>query len=207
MVTPRLELRGATDELLDGLIPAVHAGRAMAEPAPFDDPMSLYESDPDTRVEQWLQAVWRGRATAQPDLWRLCLVVVVDGEPVGVQDLIGDQVPLFGSVTSFSWLSSEVRGRGLGTQMRAAVNHLAFEGLGAQEAQSEAFIDNDASNQVSHSLGYQENGTMWATSRGVPALLRRWRLTRDGWLLHRRDDIHLHGAPECASMLGLQPRR
>lgn len=206
VVTPCLELRGATDELLERLVPVVRAGRAMAEPAPFDDPMSLYESDPDTRVQRWLQAVWRGRATARPELWRLCLVVVVDGEPVGVQDVIGDQVPVFGAVTSFSWLSSDVRGRGLGAEMRAAVNHLAFAGLGVQEAHSEAFVDNDASNRVSHRLGYEENGTIWATRRGTPARLRRWRLTRDAWLPRRRDDIALYGVRECASMLDLPLR-
>jgi hypothetical protein len=34
--------------------------------------------------------------------------------------------------------------------MRAAVLHLAFAGLGAREAESDAFTDNHASNKVSH---------------------------------------------------------
>ncbi len=52
VTTPRIELRGATDDLLEELVPLVRAGQADADPPPFDDPMSLYESDPDTRVEK-----------------------------------------------------------------------------------------------------------------------------------------------------------
>jgi RimJ/RimL family protein N-acetyltransferase len=43
--------------------------------------------------------------------------------------------------------------------MRAAALHLAFAGLGAREATSEAFADNRASNRVSQTLGYEPNGT------------------------------------------------
>ena len=88
----------------------------------------------------------------------MCLVVVLDGKAVGVQDLIGDQFPTYGSLVSFSWLSADVRRRGLGTEMRAAVLHLAFEGFGATEATTEAFLDNAGSNGVSRSIGYDENG-------------------------------------------------
>ena len=59
--TPRLELVGAADEMLAELAPLVRDGKVFAEPAPYDDPMSFYESDPDVRVSRWLQSVWRGR--------------------------------------------------------------------------------------------------------------------------------------------------
>ncbi len=52
--------------------------------------------------------------------------------------------------------------------MRAAILHLAFAGLSAREASSEAFADNDASNGVSRALGYEPNGTTWATRPGQP---------------------------------------
>lgn len=45
--TPTLELRGATDELLDQLADVVRSGKTHADPAPYDDPMSFYETDPD----------------------------------------------------------------------------------------------------------------------------------------------------------------
>lgn len=41
--TPKLELRGATDDLLDRLAEVVWAGKTHADPAPYDDPMSFYE--------------------------------------------------------------------------------------------------------------------------------------------------------------------
>jgi hypothetical protein len=44
--TPRLALVGATDELLERLIPIIRAGVVDSGPLPFDDPMSLYEDSP-----------------------------------------------------------------------------------------------------------------------------------------------------------------
>jgi RimJ/RimL family protein N-acetyltransferase len=87
--------------------------------------------------------------------------------------------------------------------MRAAVLHLAFVGLGAREAASDAFTDNRASNQVSRALGYEPNGTDWDTRRGEAALIQRWRLTRDAWDRVRRDDIELVGVRECLPALRL----
>lgn len=203
VVTPRLELRGATDSLLERLSPAVRDGKADAEPAPFDDPLSLYEQDPDLRVRKWVQGIWRMRGSIEPDLWRLYFMVMLDEQPIGIQDLIGSQFPSFGTVVSFSWLSSDVRQRGLGTEMREAVLHLAFSGLNSKEAHSEASFDNDGSNHVSQRLGYQPNGTTWATRRGQQAQLQRWRLTRDEWQRQRRDDIELHGVDSCRATLGL----
>ena len=66
-----------------------------------------------------------------------------------MQDLIGVDFSTFGTVTSFSWLVDDQRGRGLGHEMRAAILHLAFDGLGAKEASSDAFVDNHGSNAIS----------------------------------------------------------
>jgi RimJ/RimL family protein N-acetyltransferase len=197
VVTPRIELRAATDDLLEELVPLVRAGQADAEPPPFDDPMSLYESDPDSRVDKWLQAVWRSRGRVEPDFWRLSLAVLVRGRPVGMQDVIGLAFDAFHSVTTFSWLAADLRGRGVGREMREAALHLSFDGFGAAEATSEAFVDNTGSNHVSESLGYRSNGTTWATRRGEPAILQRWRITREQWSPWRRDDITIGGAEAC----------
>jgi RimJ/RimL family protein N-acetyltransferase len=201
--TPALELRGATDELLDRVAPLVRAGKTQADPPPYDDPMSFYEPDPDLRVATWLRAIWRGRGKVDPDAWRLYFVVVVDEQAVGMQNLFGVNFSTLGTVTSFSWLSTDQRGRGLGREMRQALLHLAFEGLGAREATSEAFVDNAGSNAVSRRLGYQPNGSDWATRQGEPALLNRWRLTREAWQRHRRDDIRLHDVEACKALLPL----
>jgi RimJ/RimL family protein N-acetyltransferase len=201
--TPRIELVGATDERLAQLQDVVRAGKAMADPAPYDDPMSLYEDDPDLRVRKWLQAVWRGRGSVTPDFWRLHMVVLFEGQAVGMQDVIGDRFGTFGTAVTFSWLSSDLRGRGLGSEMRHAALHLAFAGLGATEATTEAFVDNPGSNGVSRSLGYEPDGVAWATRRGEPGLMQRWRITRDGWLARQRTDIELHGVAACREALGL----
>jgi RimJ/RimL family protein N-acetyltransferase len=203
VTTPTLELRGATDNLLDELADVVRDGKAHADPSPYDDPMSFYEPDPDVRVAQWLRAIWRGRGKVEPDAWRLYFVVVVDGHPVGMQDLIGVNFSTFGTVTSFSWLVDDQRGRGLGHEMRDAILHLAFDGLGAKEASSDAFVDNHGSNAISRDLGYEPNGSDWATRQGEPALLNRWRLTRDNWEQRRRDNIRLHNIEACRTSLPL----
>jgi RimJ/RimL family protein N-acetyltransferase len=201
--TPMLELRGATDELLEALVPAVRAGIVdPALPLPFDDPVSHYEPSPQ-REWRWLRSTWAGRSRVDPTSWRLYFVVVVDGEPVGVQDLIGIGFVPLGTVATFSWLVPGVRRRGIGSEMRSAILHLAFEGLGALEASSEAFLDNAGSNGVSRALGYEPNGTTWATRRGEPAQLQRWALSRRRWEERRRDDIELTGVQACLPVLGL----
>lgn len=199
--TPRVELHGATDALLIELLPLVRAGHADADPPPFDDPMSLYDEDPDSRAQKWLRAIWRSRGRLEPDFWRLHFVVVIDGKPAGMQDVIGIDFDTYGTVTTFSWLGADFRSRGFGREMRAAALHLAFEGLGASEAASEAFLDNVGSIRVSETLGYERNGFEWATRRGSPAQLQRWRLTRDQWLPTRRDDIVMSGVEACQRAL------
>ncbi|WP_152346220.1 GNAT family N-acetyltransferase [Brevibacterium sp. CFH 10365] len=199
--TPRLELVGADDEKLAALAPLVREGKVFAEPAPYDDPMSFYESDPDVRVSKWLQSVWRGRGRFGPAEFRLGFAVLVDGQAVGMQDLIAEKFDTCGTVLSFSWLSTDVRGRGLGTEMRSAMLHLAFAGLDAREAGSDAFIDNIGSNRVSEALGYARNGVEWDIRRGEPGLLQRWRLTREAWEAGRRDDIELTGVEDFVALL------
>ena len=73
---------------------------------------------------------------------------------VGIQELTADDFAGSRSVSSGSWLTASAQGRGLGVEMRAAVLHLAFAGLGALEAQTSAWIDNPASQRVSLRLGY-----------------------------------------------------
>jgi RimJ/RimL family protein N-acetyltransferase len=202
--TPALSLLGATDARLARLVPIVRQGVVTGPPWPFDDPSSLYKDSPE-REWTWLQRIWAGRGRVTDSFWRLYFVVVVDGEPVGMQDLIGREFATFGTVSSFSWLAPGVRRRGLGREMRQAVLHLAFEGLGAREAESDAFFDNHASNRVSEAIGYEPNGLDRDTRRGEVAAIRRWRLTREQWAKGRRDDISLAGVDDCRPVLGIHP--
>jgi RimJ/RimL family protein N-acetyltransferase len=202
VTTPRLALHGATDDWLEQLIPIVREGVAVGDDVPFDDPMSLYAESPE-REWRWLRGIWAGRGRVDATFWRLYFVVVVDGAPVGMQDLIGIDFGSVGTVATFSWLAPSLRSQGIGIEMRSAALHLAFAGLDAKEASSEAFVDNEASNRVSCALGYEPNGTDWATRRGEPAQLARWRLTRESWARRQRPDIELAGVDACRLVLGI----
>src|SRR3954447_1672438 len=65
--------------------------------------------------------------------------------------------------------------------MRAAVLHLAFAGLGAEAATSEAFADNHASYGVSKKLGYRDDGIARHLVADKPVVGRRLRLDRADW--------------------------
>jgi RimJ/RimL family protein N-acetyltransferase len=75
--------------------------------------------------------------------------------------------------------------------------HLAFEGLGAQEAHSGAFHDNAASLATSRSVGYTENGEIRALRRGVADRVAKVRMDRAMWAERRRDDIEIVGLEAC----------
>jgi RimJ/RimL family protein N-acetyltransferase len=121
-----------------------------------------------------------------------------------VQELSAQQFPVTRAVESGSWLVRSAHGRGIGREMRAAVLHLAFEGLGAVEAYSASFDDNPASEAVSRANGYEPNGSTMFAREGKPARSNKWVLTRDRWLDRRRDDIDLLGLDACRELLGVR---
>lgn len=143
--TPDLVLRVMTEAdalALGGLVPA---------------DVTWDPSVPDVghRVEQ---AYWRHMGQWRHDNWVLPFTVLRDGVLLGVQALEAKDFPVRRVVDSYSWLVTGARGHGVGKQMRAAVLELAFRGLGAAYAISEAYADNAASLGVSRALGYVENG-------------------------------------------------
>jgi RimJ/RimL family protein N-acetyltransferase len=196
--TPRLELRYPDD---DDLVALAHLTAER-----IHDPGSMPFSVPWTRAESpviernTLQHQWSRRASLTRDDWSLPFMVIADGEPVGVQDILAKQFAVRRTVETGSWLVQRVQGRGVGTEMRAAVLHFAFAGLGAEEALSGSF-DNPASAAVSRHLGYEHNGEEFVEREGEPARMQRWILTRAKWTPHRRDDIHIDGLGACRPLL------
>lgn len=89
--------------------------------------------------------------------------------------------------------------------MRDAALHLCFEGFSAAEASSEAFLDNIGSNRVSEALGYERNGTTWATRRRQPEQMQRWLVARKNWLQAGRSDITMTGVDACRQALSQRP--
>ncbi len=135
------------------------------------------------------------------DDWSLPFAVCVDGEPLGVQDVFAKQFAVRRTVETGSWLAQRAQGRGIGTEMRAAVLHFAFAGLGAEEAQSGSFVDNPASAAVSRHNGYVPNGEEIVEREREAARLLRWVLTRSTWTPFRRDDITIVGLEACVPLL------
>jgi RimJ/RimL family protein N-acetyltransferase len=106
-------------------------------------------------------------------------------------------------VSTGSWVGRRHHGQGIGTEMRAAVLHLAFAGLQAEFATSGAFADNAASLAISRKLGYADDGVERFVVRGRPVLSRRLRLDRACWQAHRTIPVEISGLPACRSSFGL----
>jgi RimJ/RimL family protein N-acetyltransferase len=118
-----------------------------------------------------------------------------------VQDLVGEQFAVRKTVHTGSWLGIDHQGRGLGKEMRAAVLHLAFVGLGAERAETAAWHDNLASLGVTRSLGYRPNGERLGVRRGVAERQLAFVLTRAEW--RERDDITIEGLDPCLPLFGV----
>lgn len=200
--TPRLELRPVREaemadlsELIDG---GIHDPATMPFLIPFTDAPNPQRAHDSYRF--WM-GCWAGWSV---ESWRLVLAAYSDGRCVGSQDLQATDFPTLRTVTTGSWLGLPHQGHGLGREMRAAVLQLAFEGLGAQRAATEAFEDNVASLRVTESLGYHRNGSEVVRRRDGRATVLRYVLERDDWEPRRRDDIALDGlSAEALDMFGL----
>jgi RimJ/RimL family protein N-acetyltransferase len=124
-----------------------------------------------------------------------------------VQGLTAKSFAQLQTVSTGSWLGRQHQGRGLGKEMRSAILHLAFEGLGAAEALSGAFHDNEASLATSRSLGYVENGNRLELRRGKPDRMVDFKLDRARWAESRRNDIEIEGIDACREMFGAVARQ
>jgi RimJ/RimL family protein N-acetyltransferase/predicted GNAT family acetyltransferase len=151
--TPRLELRLPTRAEARRLFAVAAAGIHDPDVMPFEIPWT----------DSLDEAGFVGYSTASTaDSIRFA--AFLDGEPIGVQGL--DVHPEW--VTTGSWLGAAYQGRGLGTEMRAAVLTYAFDHRDAAVARSGAIPGNPQSLGVSRKLGYEEVGTHVVSPRGEP---------------------------------------
>jgi RimJ/RimL family protein N-acetyltransferase len=196
--TPRLEMRLPREEefgALNALIDAgIHDPATMPFAAPFTD------VPPPRRARESAQFWWRQRAEWSPEKWAYSGAVYVEGRVVGVQGMMADHFGALRSVETGSWLGQAFQGQGLGKEMRQAILHLAFEGLGAEVAHSGAFHDNAASLATSRSVGYVDNGETVALRRGTADRILKVRIDRAIWEKQRRDDIEIIGLDGCLDM-------
>jgi RimJ/RimL family protein N-acetyltransferase len=161
--TPRLELRLATVDELRRLYDVAAGGIHDPGTMPF---AVAWTDDLDERA--FLAHHADTLEASNPESWTLNLVAFLDGAPVGVQALRAERFAETRTVDTGSWLGRPWQGRGLGTEMRAAVLALAFEQLGAQLATSGAIQGNPQSLGVSRKLGYAEVGSHTVSPRGEP---------------------------------------
>jgi RimJ/RimL family protein N-acetyltransferase len=199
--TPRLELRYPDDADLNALADLAVDGIHHPDYMPFSTPWTQVE--PPERARSVLQWAWRQAGAFAPDSWNLPMATVVDGVVVGTQGIEADRFPVLREVETGSWLGLRYQGLGIGTEMRAAIVHLAFAGLDARDVTSAAFTDNAASLAVSRKNGYAEDGIRREVRYDSAAVLRRLRLTRDAWQACRRDDIEIVGLAPCLPLFGL----
>jgi RimJ/RimL family protein N-acetyltransferase/ribosomal protein S18 acetylase RimI-like enzyme len=160
--TPRLELRVPTVAELRLLYEVAAAGVHEPDRMPFAVPWTD-ALDEATFLTFHESKLWSSR----PESWDAVLVAFLDGRPVGVQSIGGESFGETRRVETGSWLGRAYQGRGLGTEMRAAVLALAFDGLGAEVAVSGAIDGNPQSLGVSRNLGYEQVGSHPVAPRGT----------------------------------------
>jgi RimJ/RimL family protein N-acetyltransferase len=201
--TPRLTLRGLTDELAVELAALAARGIHDDDFMPFAMPWSRRPSPELER--QALQFYWRCRADTSPASWNINLVVLVDGDVVGTSGLIASDFGRMRQVETGSWLGREHQGRGIGKEMRLATLALGFDGFGAEWATTGAWHDNGPSLGVTKSLGYTVAGRRRAIRDDrEPDTLLGFEMPRAHYDEHlRRDDIELIGVEPVRELLGI----
>jgi RimJ/RimL family protein N-acetyltransferase len=206
ITTPSLELRPIDPEMAFDLCSLATHG--VHDPAfmPFDTPWT--DEEPLTLQQNGLRFIWRLWAEWSPDNWNLAWGVFVDGQLVGNQAIEGRHFPMRRTVETGSWLGLAFQGRGIGKEMRAAILHFGFDGLGAQRAETAAYHDNEPSLGVTRSLGYEDDGTEIMVRRGRRDEHQRFKMERAKWAPTRRDDIEITGlTPGALALFGLDDDR
>jgi len=201
--TPLLTLRMPTDHELVQLLQVIGEGIHDASFMPFR--LGWTDVPSPQREQESLAHWWRCRADWAPTNWHWCGAVHVGDHIMGVQDLIANDFGTLREVSSGSFIGLKHQGRGIGKEMRAAVLHLAFAGLGATRAYSGYIEGNTASKRVSEALGYVPNGYSSVVVRGQAVREINLVLERSVWESRRRDDISIEGLEECLELLGASP--
>jgi RimJ/RimL family protein N-acetyltransferase len=196
--TPRLEIRLPREDEFGELLALVEQGIHDPDTTPFITPWT--DRPQPHRDRESVQFWWRVRAEWSADKWAYTGGVYVDGQIIGVQDMMATRFAQIRSVSTGSWLGRQHQHQGLGREMRQAILHLAFAGLGAEEARSRAFFDNAASLATSRSVGYEENGEERAARRDGADRTISFRMDRATWESRRREDIELIGLEGCLDM-------
>ena len=179
--TPRLELRLGTHAEVLALAELAAAGIHPPGEMPFASAWTDGAGTPGF-VERFATFHEDQLAGWTPDDWTLNLLVWEGDTLAGTQGVSGAQFATKRTVATGSWLGHGHQGRGVGTEMRAAVLELAFVWLGAEAATSSWMKGNDASRRVSEKLGYEVVEETTQSPRPGESV-RAWNVRREraGW--------------------------
>ncbi|MCG5216358.1 GNAT family N-acetyltransferase [Streptosporangium sp. KLBMP 9127] len=199
LTTPRLTLRLPTLDDLDDLADCAMAGVHDPDAMPFLIPWTTAPAEdlPRNVIQYHLLTL----ASWQPGAWQCNFIVVHDGQVVGSQNVGASDLKITREVSTGSWLGRAHQGKGIGTEMRAAVLHFAFEGLGVDSARSSAFLDNPSSLAVSRKLGYRPDGTETRARDGERATDQRFLLGRSDFV--SPVPVRIHGLDACRHLFGI----
>lgn len=200
LTTRRLELRVPSDDelavLADKAADRVHLPGEQPYLTPWTD------APPTERALHVIQQHWSRRGAWSVDAWALELAVFHLARPVGMVVLKASQFPVLREVRTESWLGLKHHGQGLGTEARAALLHLAFEGLGAVSAVSEVFQDNAGSQGVSRKLRYRHDGISKDVFNERVVVSDRLRLDRVVWQRIPTPPVEIYGLTPCLPLFG-----
>jgi RimJ/RimL family protein N-acetyltransferase len=197
--SPRLTLRFASERDMSALAADLPADVETDPSLPQHTGLAAVQA----RSVQELQQYWRNLGNWTAQAWKAPFAVVRAGRLVGVQTLEGVDFARRRVVETASWLLVSERGQGVGREMRAAVLHLAFEGLGARAATSTAWHDNAASIAVSRSLGYVDNGYDLHVRNNRSDRMMRMILTAAAWQQRVRPAFEVSGLNSCLPFFGV----
>jgi RimJ/RimL family protein N-acetyltransferase len=201
LATPRLVLRVPRDEDVVALGRLAVAGIHPPDEMPFAVPWT--DAPADELPRRVLQYHWGVRAALAPAAWTLDLVVTLDGTVVGSQGISARDFAITRTVVTGSWVGRAHQGRGIGREMRAAVLHLAFRGLGAVRAESAALDGNARSAAVSRRLGYVDDGEEIQVVRGARRVATRLALTPERFAaVPDLPPVTIRGLEPCLPLLG-----
>ena len=197
--TPHLELRLPTDDDLLELVRVGRGGVVDENRTVFHFPWHTLPSPAFER--SFLLHFWGNRTSWSPKAWTLSLALIERGHAVGIQAVTAGDFSVRRTVSSGSWIGRKFQGRGLGTEARAAILALAFDGLGALAAESGYFEGNAVSARVSEKLGYLEIGDESVAVEGKRVREIKVRCTPETWA---RDlvPVSIENLEPCLGLLG-----
>lgn len=203
LLTPRLELRLGTHEELVELGRLAERGVHPPEEMPFAVAWTDQIGEPDF-LDGFVGYHEGHLRDWSHERWELGLLVWEGGRLVGTQGIFSKEFRERRHVGTGSWLGREYQGRGIGTEMRAAVLEFAFRGLGATEAESGWLEGNAASRRISEKLGYVEVAVHSKSPRGVPVPEHEVRVARDRWVCPV--EVTIENLEPCLPLFGVGRR-